>query len=107
VAISLKKGDMVAIRAGKDKGKKGRILRVEPKKSQIIIEGINLVKKHAKPTKDNPKGGIIQKEASIHSSNVMVICSGCAKPTRVGKAIAKDEKTRVCLHCGAELGKKK
>ena len=108
MALRIRKGDTVSIIAGKDKGKKGKILRVEPRKNCVIVEGVNLVKKHTKPTKDNPKGGIIQKEAPVHLSNVMVICPSCTKTTRIGRVVTKEKaKSRVCLNCGAELVTKK
>ncbi len=107
MTLKIKKGDRVSTTSGKDKGKKGKVLKVLPKKRQVIVEGVNIVKKHTKPTKDSPKGGIIQKEAPIHISNVMVICPSCSKPTRVGHRIDKaGKKSRVCLRCEAEIGKK-
>lgn len=107
MALAVHKGDFVTVTAGKGKGKKGKILRVEPKKHNVIVEGVNLLKKHTKPTKTNPKGGIIQKEAPIHISNVMLICPSCSKPTRIGRKITKDgTKSRVCMRCEAEVGKR-
>lgn len=108
MALSIRKGDRVSVIAGKNKGKKGKILKVNPAKSRVIVEGVNLLKKHTKPTKDNPKGGIIEKEAPIHISNVMLICPSCSKPTRLGSVMTKTgKKSRVCLRCEAEIGVKK
>jgi large subunit ribosomal protein L24 len=70
--LKFKKGDTVEVIAGSDKGKQGRILRVFPKKSRVVVEGINVIKRHTRPTQRNPKGGIVQKEAPIHVSNVRV-----------------------------------
>lgn len=107
MVLAVRKGDLVNVIAGKGKGKKGKILRVDPQKQRVIVEGVNLFKRHTKPTKNNPKGGIIEKEAPVHVSNVMVICPSCGKPTRIGrKETKKGKKSRVCMKCEAEVGKK-
>lgn len=94
------KGDKVKIIAGKDKGKTGRVLQAILSDSRVVVEGVNKVKKHAKPTKDMPKGGIIEKFASIHSSNVQLICPSCKKTVRVGKLREDDKVKKVCKSCG-------
>ncbi|MEJ2628253.1 MAG: 50S ribosomal protein L24 [bacterium] len=95
------KNDNVLVLSGNNKGKSGRVLKVLPQKNRIIVEGINFIKKHARPTQKNPQGGIIEKEASIHVSNVMVICPKCNTPTRVGnKILDNGKKIRVCKNCG-------
>jgi large subunit ribosomal protein L24 len=95
----LKKGDKVKVISGKDKGKEGSIISFLPKKDRIIVEGVNIVKRHQKPTQ-NSKGGIIEKEASIHISNVELVCPHCDKPTRVGfKYLDSGEKVRYCKKC--------
>ncbi|MFO7890794.1 MAG: 50S ribosomal protein L24 [bacterium] len=95
------KGDKVLILSGNNKGKTGQVLKVLPKKNRIIVEGINFIKKHARPTQKNPQGGIIEKEASIHVSNLMVICPKCDTPTRVGNTkLENGKKVRVCKNCG-------
>ena len=86
--MKIKKGDTVQVMTGNDAGKTGRVIKVFKYKERVVIEGVNMVKKHARPTQDNPQGGIIEKEASIHISNVMIIISG--KPTRVGYKILED-----------------
>ncbi|MCF7832892.1 MAG: 50S ribosomal protein L24 [Candidatus Marinimicrobia bacterium] len=86
--MHIKKGDVVKVIAGKYKGKEGKILKVFLKTSRVIIEGVNLVKRATRPSQQNPQGGIIEKEAAIHSSNVMLVVNG--KPTRVGTRILKD-----------------
>ncbi len=107
MSLSVRKGDIVAVIAGKGKGKKGKILKVDPPKERVIVEGVNLLKKHTKPTKNNPKGGIIEKEAPIHTSNVMVICPSCSKPSRTSSVVTKEGKrSRICKQCSAEIGKK-
>lgn len=96
----LKKGDSVVVLAGKDKGKKGKILRMIPAKNRAIVEGVNMLKVHARPTRENPRGGIMQVEGSINVTNLMLICPRCNKPTRIGKSILADRtKKRICNKC--------
>lgn len=102
--VHVKKGDTVMIVAGKHKGKKGKIVSVDPTKSRLIIEDVNIVKRHMKPTRQFPQGGIMEKEAPIHTSNVMLYCNKCNKPTRVSKKFLEDgKKVRECKHCGEIL----
>lgn len=91
--MKIKKNDMVMVIAGNSKGKSGKVLRVYPEKQRIIIEGVNLVSRHRKPTQTNPQGGIMRQEAPIHISNVMLIDAKSGEPTRVGKAAIIDENT--------------
>lgn len=100
IELHIVKGDKVKVIAGKDKGKTGKVLRVMVTESRVVVDGINKVKKHAKPTKDMPKGGIIEKFASIHSSNVQPICPACKKTVRVGKVREDSKVKRVCKSCG-------
>ena len=86
--MKIKKGDTVQIITGNNAGKTGRIIKVFLDKNRVVVEGANMVKKHARPTQDNPQGGIIEKEATIHISNVMMVSGG--KPTRVGYKILED-----------------
>ena len=86
--MKIKKGDSVQIITGNDAGKTGRVIKVFLDKDRVIVEGVNMVKKHARPTQENPQGGIIEKEATIHISNVMMVSGG--KPTRVGYKILED-----------------
>ena len=86
--MKIKKGDTVQIISGNDVGKSGRVIKVFPSKEKIIVEGLNMVKKHARPTQENPQGGIMEKEAAIHISNVMFLVGG--KPTRIGYKTLKD-----------------
>ena len=95
----LKKGDQVQIIAGKDKGKKGRVLRIDRITERVIVESLNMVKKTQRPKNQNDKGGIIEIEAAIAASNVMVICKKCG-PTRLGTKVDGDKKIRVCRKCG-------
>jgi len=97
----VKKGDNVLVRVGKDAGKRGKVLRVLPRTNRVLVEGINLVKKHQKPNRNVPQGGIMSAEAQLNASNVMVICNKCNKPTRISKKILDNkEKVRICKKCG-------
>lgn len=97
------KGDTVMIIAGKEKSKTGKVMQILPKKNGVIVEGLNLVKRHLK-AKGNESGGIKEKEAAIHISNVMPYCSKCAKPVRTSKKFLENgEKQRVCVKCGNSL----
>ncbi len=105
MGLSIKKNDTVLIVTGKEKGKKGRVISVEPKKDKILIERINIIKRHMKPSKKYSQGGIIEKEAPLHISNVMLVCSKCEKPTRIGNTILSDgKKARVCKKCKEVIG---
>ncbi len=91
--IKIKKNDMVMVIAGNSKGKTGKVLRVIPEKQRIIVEGVNLVSRHRRPTQMNPQGGITRQEAPIHISNVMLLDPKSGEPTRVGKSPITDENT--------------
>ncbi|MBM7840892.1 large subunit ribosomal protein L24 [Alkalihalobacillus xiaoxiensis] len=93
--MHVKKGDTVIVIAGKDKGKQGTILEAFPKKSRVLVEGVNMMKKHAKPSQDNPQGGILNQEAPIHSSNVMLVDPKTGERTRVGYKDEDGKKVRV------------
>ncbi|MBT2601980.1 50S ribosomal protein L24 [Peribacillus frigoritolerans] len=103
--MHVKKGDKVVVISGKDKGKQGTILSAYPKQNRVIVEGINIVKKHSKPSQLNPQGGIISKEAAIHVSNVMPLDPKSGKPTRVGYKIENGKKVRVAKISGESLDK--
>jgi large subunit ribosomal protein L24 len=104
--VHVRKNDQVVVVSGKDRGKKGRVLEVYPGESRVLIEGVNLVKRHTKPNPQrNIKGGIASKEAPIHSSNVMLIDPDGGKPTRVGYRVETDgTKTRIARRSGSPLG---
>ena len=102
--MSVKKGDKVQVISGKDKGKQGTVLRALPAEGKVVVEGVAMVKKAQRPTQQNQQGGIIQKEAAIDVSNVMVICPSCGKPTRIGHERDDNNKpVRVCKKCGAKF----
>ncbi len=104
MALHVRKNDSVMVIAGKERGKTGKVLRVIPKKSRAIIERVNLVKRHTRARGPQLPGGILEKEASIHISNLMLMCDKCNAPVRVGRKILEDgEKVRVCRRCGDHL----
>ncbi|KYD20710.1 MAG: 50S ribosomal protein L24 [Caldibacillus debilis] len=103
--MHVKKGDKVKVISGKDKGKTGVVLAAFPKKNRVLVEGVNLIKKHAKPSQENPQGGIITKEAPIHVSNVMPIDPKTGEPTRVGYKIVDGKKVRIAKKSGEVLDK--
>ena len=107
IASPLRKNDNVLVISGRDRGKRGRVLRVIPTKSRVIVEGVNFIKRH---TKANPqkgvKGGIVQREASLHASNVQIVCPECGAPTRVGNRRHDDgSRVRFCRKCKGVLDK--
>jgi large subunit ribosomal protein L24 len=101
VGLSIKKDDTVIVVTGAEKGKKGRVIDVHTDTQRLVIEGINIIKKHMKPSNKYKQGGIIEKEAPIHRSNLMLVCPKCDKPTRLGHSILEDgKKIRRCKKCG-------
>ena len=105
--IRIKRNDQVVVIAGKDKGKKGRVLRVIVAKQRVLVEGVGMIKKHIKPdAQRNIAGGIAEQEAPIHISNVALVCPNCG-PSRVGHKFEGDTKVRVCKKCGQTLAPKK
>ncbi|WP_026561231.1 50S ribosomal protein L24 [Bacillus sp. J37] len=103
--MHVKKGDKVMVISGKDKGKQGVVLASYPKKDRVLVEGINIVKKHAKPSQVNPQGGILNQEAPIHVSNVMPLDPKSGEPTRVGYKVVDGKKVRVAKKSGETLDK--
>jgi len=101
--MKIKKGDTALIISGKDRGRKGKVIEAFPKKGRVIIEGINLRKKHVKPKKSGEKGQIVETPAPIDVSNTKLICSKCGKPTRVGYKVEGKKKYRMCKKCGQEI----
>ncbi|WP_088070796.1 50S ribosomal protein L24 [Gottfriedia luciferensis] len=103
--MHVKKGDKVQVISGKDKGKQGVVLAAFPKKNRVLVEGVNIIKKHSKPTQANPQGGIIEKEAPIHVSNVMALDPKTGVPTRVGYQLVDGKKVRIAKKSGELLDK--
>ncbi|HVI30689.1 50S ribosomal protein L24 [Phenylobacterium sp.] len=99
MAAKIRKGDRVVVLAGKDKGRQGAVLKVLPKEERVVVEGLNMVQRHTRPSQSDPQGGIKNKEASIHLSNVAVVDSA-GKPTRVGFRVDGDKKVRIAKTTG-------
>ncbi len=100
----LKKNDVVQVTSGKDKGKKGKILSVLKKKERVVVEGVNVMKYHTRPSQSQSQGGIIEKETGISWSNVMIFCDKCQVPVKIGKKVLSDgSKVRFCRKCGESV----
>jgi large subunit ribosomal protein L24 len=102
--LNIRRDDTVIVLSGKDKGKEGKVITVDPKEGKLIVEGVNVAKRHTKPRKQGDPGGIIKKETPIYASKVMRVCPKCNKPTRAAHLVKADgAKVRVCKKCGAEI----
>ena len=102
--MSIKKDDLVVVLSGKDKGKQGKVLEVQPQAGKVIVENVNIVSRHTKPRKQGEEGGILKKEAAIYACKVQRVCPKCNKATRPAhKLLADGKKVRVCKKCGAEI----
>lgn len=102
--ISLRVNDQVEVIAGKDKGRVGKVLRIDTKNNRAVVERLNMIKRHTKPTDATQSGQIVEKEASLHISNLMLVCPECAKTVRIGRKILDDGvKVRVCKSCDATI----
>jgi large subunit ribosomal protein L24 len=101
--MNVKKNDTVVVLSGKDKGKQGKVLSVDPKAGKVVVEKVSVASRHQKPRTQGEEGGIIQKETPIYACKVMTVCPKCNKPTRVAHKMNGDKKVRVCKHCGAEI----
>ncbi len=102
--MQIRKNDSVMVIAGKERGKTGKVLRVLKEKDGVIIERLNIVKRHTKPRGPQQTGGIIEKEAAIHASNIMILCEKCNAPARIGHKILGDgKKIRICRNCSEAL----
>ncbi len=100
VKLHVKKGDTVVVLAGKDKGKQGKIISAMPGAGKVIVEGVNKVKRHSKPSLKVPQGGIITKEMPMHACKVQLVCPACNKPTRTGHKVVNGKNARYCKKCG-------
>ncbi|HHW39839.1 MAG TPA: 50S ribosomal protein L24 [Syntrophomonadaceae bacterium] len=103
--VHVRKGDTVLVLTGKNAGKRGKVLQVFPSAQRVIVEGVNVVKRHSRPTRSLPQGGIIEKEAPIASSNVMLVCTKCNQPTRIAKKLVDNKYYRACKKCGEIIDK--
>lgn len=100
VKLHVKKGDTVVVLSGKDKGKQGKIITAMPKAGKVVVEGVNKVKRHSKPSLKVPNGGIITKEMPLHACKVQLVCPACNKPTRIAHKDVNGKNARVCKKCG-------
>jgi len=102
--LKIKKGDRVRVLTGKDRGKEGQVMRVIPGDRKVIVDGVNVAKKHQAPTRSTQQGGIIDKDMPLPVANVALVCPSCGKATRVGYTFDKSgQKTRVCRKCKGEI----
>ena len=101
--MKIKTNDTVIVLSGKDKGKKGKVLKAMPKENKVIVEGVSIAACHTKPRKQGETGGIVNRETPIRACKVMRVCPKCGKPTRPAHKIADGKKTTVCKKCGAEI----
>jgi large subunit ribosomal protein L24 len=107
LATPIRKNDNVVVTTGKDRGKRGRVMRIVAEKNRVIVEGVNLIKRHTKPNPQrNVKGGVVEREAGVHASNVQLVCPECGKPTRIGRKVLGDgRKVRICRKCEGVVDK--
>ena len=104
IKMHVKKGDVVLVLSGKDKDRKGKVLSVSPSEGKVLVDGINIVKRHTKPTRTSPQGGVVEKPAALGSSKLMVVCGSCGRPTRIATEIMSDgTKVHKCKRCGREV----
>ncbi len=103
----VRKNDTVLVVGGKDRGKRGRVLRVIPDRNRVLVEGVNFIKRHTRPNpQQNIKGGVVEREASLHASNVQIVCPECGAATRIGRQLLDDgRKVRVCRKCDGAVDK--
>jgi large subunit ribosomal protein L24 len=100
----IKKNDKVIVLVGKEVGKIGTVLKVDSEKGRVLVEKVNMIKRHSKPSPKTGQGGIVEKEAPLNISNVMVVCDKCTEPTRIGKRVLEDgSKVRICRKCGETM----
>jgi len=101
---NIKKNDKVIVLVGKEAGKIGTVLKVDSEKGRVVIEKVNMIKRHSRPSPKTGQGGIVEKEAPLNISNVMIVCNKCTEPTRIGKRMLEDgSKVRVCKKCGEPM----
>lgn len=105
IKLNVKKNDTVLILSGKDKGKRGKILRLSPKVGKVVVEGINIAKRHTKPTQKTRQGGMIEKAQPMPICKVMLICPHCMKPTKIKRAVEEGRRVRRCKKCGETIDK--
>ena len=107
LATPIRKNDNVVVTTGKDRGKRGRVMRIVAEKNRLVVEGVNVIKRHTKANPQrNIKGGVVEREAPVHASNVQLVCPECGRPTRIGSKVLGDgRKVRVCRKCEGVVDK--
>jgi large subunit ribosomal protein L24 len=107
LATPIRKNDNVVVTTGKDRGKRGRVLKVLPEKNRLVVEGVNFIKRHTKPNPQKGiKGGVVERESALHASNVQLVCPECGQPTRLGRRVLGDgRKVRICRKCEGVVDK--
>ncbi len=100
----IKEGDMVQVMVGRSRGRSGKVLRVDRKRERVLVEKVNMVKRHMKPSKQHPQGGIVEKESGVHWSSVMLLCATCGKPRRSRVVKSETGKSLVCVKCERAFG---
>jgi large subunit ribosomal protein L24 len=106
VQTPIRRNDQVVVTTGKDSGKRGRVLRVIPDRNRVVVEGVNMIKRHTRPNPQrNIRGGIVEREGALHASNVQLVCPECGKATRIGHRIDGDRKVRICRKCEGVVDK--
>lgn len=103
--LRIKKGDTVEVVQGKEAGKRGKVLRVLAGEERVVVERVNFIKRHVRPSKKTPQGGVIEREASMHISNVKLVCPGCGHAVRVGVRTEGEDKVRYCKKCNVQVDK--
>jgi large subunit ribosomal protein L24 len=103
VIKKIRRGDTVEVISGKEAGKRGKVLRVMAEQQRVVVERVNFIKRHVKPTQKNPQGGVIEREAAMHISNVMLVCPSCSAATRTGVREEGDGKVRFCKKCNVQV----
>jgi large subunit ribosomal protein L24 len=102
----IRRNDTVLVKTGKDSGKRGRVLKVLPLKNRLVVEGVNIIKRHTRPNPQrNIQGGIVERESPLHASNVQLVCPECGKATRIGHEVRGDRKVRICRKCEGVVDK--
>ena len=105
-SVHVRKGDTVAVITGRERGKRGKVLRVSPEKGRVLVEHVNMVKKHQRPTQKLRQGGIIEREGALALANVLLVCGRCDRPSRTGiKVLGDGRRIRVCKRCGESIDK--
>jgi large subunit ribosomal protein L24 len=101
----IKKGDTVQVMQGKEAGKRGKVMRVLAEEERVVVERVNFIKRHVRPSQKTPQGGVIEREASMHISSVRLVCPGCGQPVRVGVRMEGEDKVRYCKKCNVQVDK--